>query len=109
MTNQHPITPPQELRDKWLDEAPNTSVYDYLIDSAARWGSDQELDACCERLMLNGYGTVISRLRAARRPKPPSLKEQALEQLDRIAAFRMSHGGDLVCDTIRRALEQLDD
>jgi hypothetical protein len=36
------------------------------------------------------------------------LKEQALEQLDGIAAvFRMTHGGDLVCDTIRRALEAL--
>jgi hypothetical protein len=34
-TERHPITPPQELRDKWLDEAPNTSVYDYLIGSAA--------------------------------------------------------------------------
>jgi hypothetical protein len=46
----------------------------------------------------------------ARRPKPPSLKERALEELDGIAiVFRMTHGGDLVCDTIRRALEQLDD
>jgi hypothetical protein len=107
MTNQHPITPPQELRDKWLDEAPNTSVYDYLIDSAARWGSDQELDACCERLMLNGYGTVISRLRAARRPKPPSLKEQALEMLEN--AWEGGHINNNAAQTIRRALEQLDD
>jgi len=49
-------------------------------------------------------------LRAARRPKPPSRKEQALEQLDGIAAvFRMSHGGDLVCDKILSALEALPD
>jgi hypothetical protein len=38
---------------------------------------------------------------------PPEL---ALEQLDGIATvFRMTHGGNLVCDTIRRALQQLDD
>jgi len=38
------------------------------------------------------------------------LKEQAMEELDGIAAvFRMSHGGDLVCDKIRRALEALDE
>jgi hypothetical protein len=31
-------------------------------------------------------------------------------ELDGIAAvFRMSHGGDLVCDKIRRALEALPD
>jgi hypothetical protein len=52
----------------------------------------------------------VDYIRNARRPKPPSLKEQALEQLDGIAAvFRMSHGGDIVCDKIRRALEALDD
>jgi hypothetical protein len=106
MTQQHPITPPQELRDKWLDEAPNTSVYDYLIDSAARWGSDQELDACCEWLMLNGYGTAISRLRAARRPKPPSLKKQALEALKKIEDNEATY---LDSSIIHRALEQLDD
>jgi hypothetical protein len=50
-----------------------------------------------------------SRLRAARRPKPPSLKEQALKELDD-AVMR----GDCITvsealPTIRRALEQLDD
>jgi hypothetical protein len=45
---------------------------------------------------------------ADRRPKPPSLKDQALEQLDQISTcFRISHGGPIVCDKILRALEAL--
>ena len=86
----------------------HSTKYD-LAREAAQWGSDQELEACCEWLSVPcpSYGRE---LRNARRPKPPSLKEQALEQLDGIAAvFRMTHGGDLVCDKILRALEALPD
>ena len=114
---QHPIIPPQDLRNKWLDEAPSTSVYDYLIDSAAQWGADQELEACCEWLVTHQWhgpsGACLVNLRADRRPKPPSLKEQAL------AALRHAPGPDypnaitlLTADEhalIRRALEQLND
>jgi hypothetical protein len=118
MTNQqHPIIPPQDLRNKWLDEAPSTSVYDYLIDSAAQWGADTELEACCEwldqKVLLQHQSDVVPALRAARRPKPLSLKEQAL------AALRHAPGPDypnaitlLTADEhalIRRALEQLND
>jgi hypothetical protein len=85
-----------------------------MATRAAQWGADQELEACCEWIAaypwLDHPELLIKQLRAARRPKPPSLKEQALDELDGIAAvFRMSHGGDLVCDKIRRVLEQLDD
>ncbi len=110
MTQQHPITPPQELRDKWLDEAPNTSVYDYIIDSAAQWGADQELEVCCEWIAaypwLDHPELLIKQLRAARRPKPPSLKQQALAALDHILH---NSSTELGASTIRRALEQLDD
>jgi hypothetical protein len=70
-----------------------------------------ELEACCEWLI--GWDTcegerIASLLREGRRPKPPSLREQALDQLDGIAtAFRVTHGGDLVCDKILAALEAL--
>ena len=109
MTQQHPITPPQELRDKWLDEAPNTSVFDYLIDSAARWGSDQELEACCEYLVRCAQWEPedVEELRTARRPKPPSLKEQALALVEQHEDGWRPSPKDW--DTIRRALEQLDD
>jgi len=103
---QHPITPPPELVQQWKSSARRL---DLVVARAAQWGADQELEACCEWLVRNyNYPEAGNPLRAARRPKPPSLKEQALEQLDGIAAvFRMSHGGDIVCDKIRRALEAL--
>jgi len=106
MTQQHPITPPQELRDKWLDEAPNTSVYDYLIDSAAQWGADQELKACCA--LMDDWGLDGEDLMLCRRPKPPSLKELALTALTRYTTGETILTNESV-DTIRRALEQLDD
>lgn len=107
----HLVTPPPELVQQWRTEGyglPGT-ISEYVATRAAQWGADQELEACCEWIP-KATPWDAEQLRAARRPKPPSLKEQALEQLDGIAAvFRMSHGGDLVCDTIRRALEQLPD
>jgi hypothetical protein len=40
--------------------------------------------------------------------QPPTLKKQALEQLDGIAtAFRVTHCGDIVCDKILAALKAL--
>lgn len=106
----HPITPPPELVEDWIELAkplpqrpPNPGEFATL---AARWGADQELEACCE--WLNADPELAQELRTSRRPKPPSLKEQALDDLDGIAAvFRMSYGGDLICDKIRRALEAL--
>ena len=110
MTNQqHSIIPPQDLRNKWLDEAPSTSVYDYLIDSAAQWGADQELEACCEWLVTHQWhgpsGACLVNLRAGRRSKPPSLKEQALEVLGNVQKGWGLAEVDL--DTIRCALEAL--
>ncbi len=112
------IIPPPELVQQWINEEHGIFA-EHLANRAAQWGADQELAACCRQLTDPEWYDEIknlrgpfraAELRAARRPKPPSLKEQALEQLDGIAAvFRMSHGGNLVCDTIRRALEQLDD
>ena len=102
------ITPPPELVQQWWDDF-NGAFYEFEAITATVFqaGADQELEACCEWLSVPcpSYGRE---LRNARRPKPPSLKEQAFEQLDGIATvFRMSHGGDLVCDKILRALEAL--
>ena len=47
-------------------------------------------------------------LLSARRPKPPSLAEEALEQLSGIrTAFKAAYGGDLIDEIIRAALERL--
>jgi len=118
MTENHsfPITPPPELVQQWWDDF-NGAFYEFEAITAKVFqaGADQELEACCEWFQ-EFYKTEtwvdldLRTFRAARRPKPQSLKEQALEQLDGIAAvFRMTHGGNLVCDTIRRALEALPD
>ena len=102
MTNQHPITPPPELLDQWCME---NNWRDIAIQ-AAQWGADQELEACCEWIPeLTPWDA--EQLRAARRPEPPSLKEQAFAVLDHT---QKGYGlAEVDLDTIRRALEALDD
>jgi hypothetical protein len=107
---RHPITPPPELVGQWQDESPETQIADhiqYLTTRAAQWGADQELEACCEWLASKVMSErKYPELRADRRPKPPSLKEQA------IAALHGIHDQGPTPEqvvTIRRALEVLDD
>ena len=111
MTNQHPITPPPELVQQWVDAYVDGTVAQTnfpldLANRAAQWGSDQELEACCEWLKAKHWiePEFADELRAARRPKPPTLKEQAL------ALLEVEHGLNVEdLDLLRRALEQLDD
>ena len=79
----------------------------YVPTQAARWGADQELDACYQEVQ-KVYG-VGSWLRSLRRPKPPSLKEQALKAVQNIDDACESEGFSRADDTdiIRRALEAL--
>ena len=73
-------------------------------------GANQELEACCEVLDNLNDGFWSEKLRAARRPKPPSLKEQAYAALDAYVYGNPDHGDKQnTYNTIRRALEQLDD
>ena len=111
------ITPSPELVTSLRNSAPH-GIRDagvtrelWLINHAYAAGADQELEACCEWLAkpevaLTGKGP--SDLRAGRRLKPPSLKEQALEWL--IAAEELHKVSGIDPEgTIRRALEALDD
>jgi len=108
MTNQDPITPPPELVQQWADMLSHRS--DHAVFSlAARWGADQELEACCKWLECNYNYPQANPLRIARRPKPPSLKEQALEALG-ADGYSMLAGKKLEpvqLKIIRRALEAL--
>jgi hypothetical protein len=83
-----------------------------VIQAIARWGADMELEACCKQLDELQLGTCYpvtgDKLRAARRPKPPTLKEQALYALDEAESSGCLHLNGLG-DTIRRALEALPD
>jgi hypothetical protein len=102
MTENHPTTPSPELIEQWMQD--HTTKYD-LARHAAQWGADQELEACCEWIP-KATPWDAEQLRVARRPKPPSLKEQALKALDHILN---NSSTDLGGNTIRRALEQLPD
>lgn len=103
MTENHPVTPPPHLIEQWMQD--HSTKY-ALARKAAQWGADQELEACCE--WLDGVGDLKQQLRASRRPKPPSLKEQALTALTRYTTGETILTNESV-DTIRRALEALPD
>ena len=127
---EHPITPPPELVAKlWReasagrDDAPIGEIFSHGVLLAYAAGADQELEACCEWLdserILCKDGGYIRKLRAARRPKPPRLKAQALGALSRADKDALTNPltGEVVAlrtilnkeqsDTIRRALEAL--
>jgi hypothetical protein len=69
--------------------------------------ADQELEALLVWLRVKGFDNLAADLLAARRPKPPSLKDQALEVLGNVQKGWGLAEVDL--DTIRRALEALPD
>ena len=126
MTEQHPITPPPELVQQWLcsDDYPwgpleqksitiTTNRLQNVATQAAQWGADMELEACGrwieDQLCMppDARADVITKLNGSRRPKPPSLKEQALNDLDTIQTHD-SFGFQVIdLSNIRRALEAL--
>ena len=112
MTQTHPITPPPELVQQWRHSwLPSHGEFvDYMTTRATQWGADQELEACREWLRSQHHSdTWPSRLLAARRPKPPSLKEQALGALETLnQAWTMPKELEAVI-AIRRALNELPD
>lgn len=111
-----PITPSPELVRQWLEDSPEDDelgISGYIATQAARWGSDQELEACCEWLHWQNLAThqdLIPSLRVARRPRPLSLRELALASVK-----RLEESGEFFSDQmrelefIRKALEQFND
>ena len=108
----HPITPPLDLVAAWCRAADdNEPMFPQIAAKAAEWGADKELEACCEWLdtrtvtwLTKGFP---AELRAARRPKPLSLKERSLKHLEVMERDR--HYLPEILQDLRRALEQLDD
>jgi hypothetical protein len=107
MTENHPITPPPELIEQWFKRYEDGAGLQPLFYSIFQAGADQELEACLDQLQRWGIQGVDN-LRNTRRPKPPSLKEQALALLNHDPA-NQPFLSDKGIDIIRRALEQLDD
>ena len=118
MTESYPVPPP-ELVEQWLSEhywssgavsvAPGAAT-SHVATKAAKWGADQELEACCEWVRTTHFIGLDGHraLRLARRPEPLSLKEQALALVSHDFSDQpcLSEEGYAL---IRRALEQLDD
>ena len=108
---EHPITPPPELVEQWIGdwhkaEVKSAAYSSHIATQAARWGADQELKATLGLMAtLNIRG--VDYIRNARRPKPSSLKKQALHELEDV--YNRDKIEDSTYDTIRRALEALDD
>jgi len=113
---QHPITPPPELVQQWRRSAPanaavNNAYERHIATQAAQWGADQELLACGNYLKQCAAWEEedVTEFYNYRRPKPPSLKEQAQAELKRLIALIPTEGAIAMAEPIRRALEQLDD
>ena len=106
MKQQHPITPPRDKIHNWLQLEKTGWSIEQIITAVAQWGADQELEACCE-WTADSFGDFFSQnLHLFRRPKPPSLKEQALEMLDRIPTHdREGRSVDVDVSILRRAVE----
>lgn len=111
-----PIKPPSlAIIKKWIiANGLTVSIVEAsaIASLASRLGADQELEACCEWLDWQNLAThsdLIPSLRAARRPKAPSLKEQALEAMDRCDNEIWCEETERDLAIIRTALEQLND
>jgi len=119
MTNQHPITPPPELVQQWVGDyygcpvsGELAGVETAIATRAAQWGADQQLAEDAKWLDHNALNEphlritpVGESLKEAMRPKPPSLKEQALWEL--VDAYNLGQIDDSTYDTIRKALKAL--
>ncbi len=107
--SNHPITPPPKLVEDWFfiwecSDDEETSFAQFVIPLAAQWGADQELAACCDWVDWHWAGTKSRQLRATRRPKTLSIKQQALEAA-RIELFKGGKNAALII----QALEALPD
>lgn len=114
MSQQQHFVPSRELAAQWsCRAAQEEAVIDNWVaiaSKAAQWGADQELEACCEWLHSKYWieSKLVDDLRAARRPKAPSLKEQALADLDDVID-RLLECGKTVPLSIRRAIQSIPD
>jgi hypothetical protein len=108
---RHPIAPPPELVQQWYDQAKQDPCgpINWVAVRAAQWGADQELKACLRLVEIDAGEDAYDfarYIRAARRPRPPSLKEQALNAHNRMMAGEEAQDDWAI---VRRALEALDD
>jgi hypothetical protein len=113
--NVDKLTPPPELVQHWRDQAPvGRDIWaakrreEFIAMQASRWGADQQLEECKRYWMTHGICPEdVVRMRENLRPRPPSLKEQALDSWDRLRNEAWCQEIDFDLDLIRRALKML--
>lgn len=111
------LMPPDDLIRKWDSEYCHNSailplpgeLHRFLCSKAAQWGANQELKACCDLLEEQCWPRLAKELRETRRPKRPSLKEQALEALETADIGYSLTLTPAEASIVRRALEALPD
>ena len=118
INQQQPITPTPELVRNWArfqNEQDPEALWLRIGTLAARWGADQQLAEDAKWLDQHALDAphlkitpVGESLIEAMRPKPPSLKEQALDALREAESSGCLYVNGR-SDTIRRALEALDE
>ena len=97
----------QEWLTKWKAKRATVPYDEFFATEAARWGADQELEACCEWLRHGlPYESHADYLRNARRPKP-SLKERAITIVENLIICEHLSKQDET--TLLDALESLPD
>jgi len=104
----YPVKIPPELFTEWISEAllqhdaKSGTIAAMVADRAAQWGADQELKACLWHLESTRCNQiVITTLRAARRPRPPGLAEQALRAI--VSGFDPEgRSGQVVIEALER-------
>ena len=114
---QSPVTIPGDLIEQLESDIDRYEIStSEALARAYAAGADQQLERDAKWLDANALFTQNltitppgDALREAMRPKPPSLKKQALEELSLISISPESGVRVSALDTIRRALEQLDD
>ena len=117
---QHPIIPPPDLVTSWIDsDGGGPGAIRRIVTRAVQWGADQELEACCKWLdsepgpghvdLLRSCAVALLTIRRPRRPKPPSLAEEAYIAFVQICKGNSDDAGTYDADEalVRRALKRL--
>ena len=110
------MEPTKEQFDAWLKasrEGPNgVAIAGEIARLAYQAGADAELEACCEWLSEAqsklGSSLLAHYMRRERRPKPPSLKQQAMVALDALIGQEL-RGDNPHAETLARFLNSLPD
>ena len=110
------MEPTPEQFEEWLRFAVKDGVAGkvgivagHIARLAYAAGADAELEACCEHADVWWVSGAADCLRNLRRSKPPSLKQQALNELEEATEYAANKGARLYTETIRRALKSLPD